>query len=398
MKTLISFDKFKDCMSSFELGCITLDCLKKHTKNKSDDVKILRMSDGGEGLLESLTYSLGLETKVVNDIVGPLGTLIQSKYAYSKQHGYAVIEMALASGLEMVPVSQRNPFNTTTHGVGQLILDAVTSGFTKIIIGAGGSATNDAGLGALSAMGAIKVTLKQEDGSINNNNNNTTDIIYGKHLNHIQSITQTNIELFKNITFEFLTDVTNPMIGTNGAVYSFSGQKGASENDKIVLEKGMENVSSLYPRDISKYEGSGAAGGLPSGFIAYFNAKITKGIEFVCESYSLEKKLESGEIDLIITGEGCFDKTTLDGKVVSKIMSLADKYNIKCLVICGKKIIDDSYQTFNKDACKIFSLVDLFGAKESLTNTKLCIESLFESNLELKSFLNNCNISSPDKE
>ncbi|EGC30221.1 hypothetical protein DICPUDRAFT_41765 [Dictyostelium purpureum] len=390
-KVLISFDSFKDCIGSFQLGTIVDQCLKEfYDENKIANIEgneILRISDGGEGLLECLQYSLNLDIKQFNaddGIIGPLGTVLEScRYAYHREENYAVIEMAEASGIQLVPVKKRTPFLTTTYGTGQLILDAIKSGFKKIYIGAGGSATNDAGLGALQALKTINV-------KINHDEHYYKPILFGKDITNITSIDVNQEFVYSDIEFYFLSDVKNPMVGPNGAVYSFAGQKGASENDKIILEQGMVNVSKLYPIDISTIEGTGAAGGLASGFMSIFNqhCKIINGMSFVCNSYHLEERLENGEFSLMITGEGCFDDTTLSGKVVSRMMSICQQHNIPLLIICGMKSISNpNYQTFNPETCKIFDLVSQFGSNESLNNTKHCINQLFVKNQNLINFL-----------
>ncbi|KAN0035750.1 hypothetical protein ACTA71_005038 [Dictyostelium dimigraforme] len=411
-KILISFDSFKDCLSSFEIGKCVDKSLNDKYGNDKIETEILKISDGGEALLECLESSLGLKLIEIDtkdhSIIGPLGTPIIEKpfvhYAINEQEKYAVIEMAEVSGIQLVPTSKRNPFNTTTYGTGQLIKHAIEiGGYNTIYIGAGGSATNDAGLGALQALGVIDIIYneekeeeeeKKEEEEVNNNNNN---IFFGRDLNRIKEIKITNKLKFKDIKFYFLTDVRNPMIGEKGAVYSFSEQKGAkTKEDKEILEKGMINVLNHLPVDISKIEGSGAAGGLPSSFLSIFNqsTQIINGMDFVCKSYGLDEKFQSNQMKLIITGEGCFDETTLDGKVVSKMYYYSKTFYVKLLIICGKNNLLQSTSSttsnpFPNDAnIQIYDLVSQFGIDNSLNNTKHCIESLFKHNENLTSFLN----------
>ncbi|KYQ88255.1 hypothetical protein DLAC_10946 [Tieghemostelium lacteum] len=394
MNCLIAYDSFKDSISSTELGNQTNTTIKQLLKNDRENM-ILTISDGGEGLLESLKVSLNLEFTEVTSVIGPLGNTITSKYAHTSSSNsnenerFAVIEMAMTSGIEMVPVNQRSPMNTTTYGVGQLIDHAVTvGGYKKIYIGAGGSATNDAGLGALQSVGLTFTFF---------NPTLTPSYIYGRDLSNISSIqVPKEIQnLYNDVEFIFLTDVQNPFIGVNGAVACFSKQKGATESDQLILEQSMTRITkTIYPRDISTVPGSGAAGGLASGFISYFNAKVEKGIDFVLSHYHLSEKLEKKQIDMIITGEGCFDSTTLNGKVVSKIMNISSEYNIPLMIICGKKNIstDIEKEIFDKfqGKCVIYDLVSEFGERESLNNTKHCIDSLIKK--VLLKFLQSNNI------
>ncbi|KAN0004375.1 hypothetical protein ACTFIZ_010541 [Dictyostelium cf. discoideum] len=410
-KVLISFDSFKDCLSSFEIGkCVDKSLKEKYSSynigghEKQIETEILKISDGGEALLECLESSLGLKLVEIDtkehSIIGPLGTQIEKPfvhYAVNEHEKYAVIEMAEVSGIQLVPTSKRNPFNTTTYGTGQLIKHAIEiGGYKTIYIGAGGSATNDAGLGALQSLDVIDIIYNDNNENNNNNNNNNNNILFGKDLNKIKEIKIKN--KFKDVLFYFLTDVRNPMIGEKGAVYSFSEQKGAkTKEDKEILEKGMINVLNHLPVDISKIEGSGAAGGLPSSFLSIFNesTQIINGMDFVCKSYGLDEKFQSNQIKLIITGEGCFDETTLDGKVVSKMYYYSKTFNIKLLIICGKNNLlqssssSSSSNSFPNDSnIQIYDLVSQFGIENSLNNTKYCIETLFKQNENLTMFLN----------
>eukprot|EP01132_Coremiostelium_polycephalum_P000867 gene867-1083_t len=327
MKIIIAFDSFKDCINSIQLGESTENVIKSILKDDKElSTEVIPISDGGEGFIDSLLSGpIQLNLKYCDNITGPLGNKIRSKYAYNKESGLAVIEMATSSGLELVPLNQRNPMNTTTYGTG-----------------AGGSATNDGGLGALQAIGLNINVLDNDDGTVKTlspTSSSSNEIFYGRDLQRIESISfpQSILDDFnsKGITFEFLTDVNNLFIGPRGAVNCFSGQKGANEQDKLILEEGMKKLSKLFPNDISMVEGVGAAGGLPAGFVSIFNATIKKGIDFVIDCCSLERKLKNDSIDLLITGEGCFDDTTLSGKVVHKVR--IEIINIS--ILCTKFII-----------------------------------------------------------
>ncbi|GAM27266.1 hypothetical protein SAMD00019534_104410 [Acytostelium subglobosum LB1] len=384
MKILIAFDKFKDCIGSKEVGDLLAKSIESSWLEQtcSLDIDVISISDGGEGFLKSLTLPLDLTIQRCI-VTGPLGNKIESMYGYNKDSGIGVVEMALASGIELVPSESRNPLNTTTKGTGELISHAInTNGLKRIIIGAGGSATNDGGLGALNALG-VKVTL---------NNGEQPDTIYGRHLEQLESVVIDNdlLERLKGVTFEFSTDVVSPFVGPKGAVNIFAKQKGASSEERVRLERGMINLNKLFPVDISQVEGTGAAGGLAGGFVSIFNARIRKGIDYVCQLINVEDKIK--QADIIITGEGCFDRSSLEGKAVSKFLDYGRQNQKKVIIICGVRKDNDNDEhdadiKLEKDidighgATAIFDLVSRYGRDESMHNIGQCLDRLVASDL-----------------
>eukprot|EP01133_Synstelium_polycarpum_P008973 gene8973-10524_t len=352
-------------MSSEDLGETVRQALLDNGVG-ADDVDVVAVSDGGEGLIEALMKPMELKKRSI-EITGPMGTHVTSHYAYKDD--LAVIEMAKASGLEMVDKDQRTPMNTTTRGVGEMIMDAINQGHRRIIVGAGGSATSDGGLGALQAMG-LEITLA---------NGIKPPIFFGRHLEHLESIHMPNdvLERIRSLSIEFLTDVTTPFTGPRGAVYTFSGQKGANEKDKVVLEQGMVKLESMLPISVGSLPGAGAAGGLPGGFVAYFGAKITKGMQFVCEMNRVEERIQQDECDYIITGEGSFDRTSLDGKAVTKMIEYGRLYGVPVIVICGRKDLSGIQEQCDCNGeLQIHDLVSMFGEQESLKNTRQSLSAL----------------------
>ncbi|EFA80083.1 hypothetical protein PPL_06905 [Heterostelium album PN500] len=375
MKILIAVDKFKDCISSKDIGNAISNSIDKSLNKDLITTSVLGISDGGEGFLESLISPLNLTVQHLN-VTGPLCNEITSKYAYNAEKKIAVVEMALASGLELVERSLRNPLNTTTRGTGELIAHAIhVNGCKHIVIGAGGSATNDGGLGALVALG-IQVTL---------NDDSQPRYIVGRHLANVKSIVlpQQVREKLKDVHFEFCTDVTTPFVGERGATHTFAKQKGASVQDRETLEQGMINVANLLTVDIRHREGTGAAGGLAGGFVSLLGATISKGMDYVCKLIQLDQHIKDS--DIIITGEGCFDSTSLAGKAVTKILDLGDQYNKSIIIICGclgdqeevKKEVDTKWKCI-KSICDLQSR---YGNEASMNKTRECIDRLIDSEI-----------------
>ena len=300
MKFVIAMDSFKDCASSLEIG----NAVKKGIQEVFFDAQVIviSISDGGEGMVDSLTLGLGgiFQEVCVSD---PLGNMIISRYG-KLPDGTAIIEMAAASGLELVPKELRNPLKTSTYGTGQLIKHAVEQGAKKIIIGIGGSATNDGGIGMLSALG---VKFLDKEGNILQGN--------GEDLIHIDSINMDNLWL-KDIKGQVACDVNNPLYGENGAAYIYGAQKGSTPDIIIELDKGLRHyankVQECISRDISEFAGSGAAGGLGAGLVGFLNAKLYSGIDVVLDHLNIQQYIT--DADIIFVGEGQLDSQTGMGK------------------------------------------------------------------------------------
>ncbi len=318
MKILIVPDSFKGSLSSNEVCNALKTAIESCFKNYS--VKTIPFSDGGEGFCECYNEIANGE-KV---ILYTLGTFLEpQKSFYIKNNDTAVIESACASGLK----DKKDILNSSTFGTGQIIKHAIENGCKTIVLGLGGTGTNDGGIGALNALGIdfydkSKMLLKP----------------VSKNLNKIAFISTKNMnENIRKIKFIYATDVTNEFYGKNGAAYIFARQKGADESQVSELDKGLKNLSDLLKKqfgaDIQNTKGAGAAGGLCGGLYAMFSGEIKSGFDFLNECSQLEKEIEKA--DIVITGEGKTDKQTLMGKLPFKIYELCKKHKTKCFVISG---------------------------------------------------------------
>lgn len=367
MKLLAAFDKFKETLTANEAADACFNGL--NTLGLDFSYSVCSLSDGGEGFLASLVGPLSLELIHI-DVTGPLGTPVRASYGVNRARGIAVIEMALASGLALVPPEKRNPLNTTTKGTGELIVHAYNTGIRKIILGVGGSATNDAGLGALQAMG-LKIEIGGT-GCI------TQQTITGSMLSSITGFSYDNNDvnnensnkLLPGLSIEISCDVLTVFIGENGSTHTFAAQKGASFEDREILENGMTNVANLFPIDIKNMTGSGAAGGIAGGFAAFFGDRVTlrPGFEIISNAHGLEKAI--AEADIVITGEGSFDRTTLEGKVVQNVINLGKKYGKKVVVYCGQN------KSAGVSECLVYDIISKFPLEEAMSNAKHCLEEV----------------------
>ena len=323
---VIAIDSFKGSLSSIQAGNIVFNATKKIFPKSN--IKIFPLADGGEGTVDALTE--GLHGKIISSYVtGPLGDKIQSRYGYLPQDNIAIIEMADAAGLTLVPENKRNPLFITTYGLGELILNAIHNGCRKFIIGIGGSATNDCGLGMLSALG-IKFF----------NKNHQPVGILGKDLQDISFIdTSTLNPLIKECSFSIACDVTNPLYGKNGCSYIYAPQKGATPDIVNQMDNTIKNFADLIERQLgltgANLAGAGAAGGLGFAFHTFLKAQLIPGIELILNTLHLQNFLRNA--DLLITGEGKIDLQTSMGKAPVGIAKLAKQLNpqIKVIAICG---------------------------------------------------------------
>lgn len=323
MKILFASDSFKGSLTSMQIS----NLLKQATSEIFPNAQTVSMSvaDGGEGTMDSLVNSLGGTWKTV-DVLGPLQENIKARYGILPE-GKAIIEMAEASGLPLVPSGKRNPKKTTSCGTGMLIRDALENGITDITIAIGGSATNDGGMGAMQALG-IKF--------LDENNNELTGC--GENLSKVKNIDLDNLHhAVAKTNFTVMCDVTNPLLGNQGATYIFGRQKGADDTMLAELEYGMSiyanKIKSIIGKDISGKEGSGAAGGLGFALMAFLGAKLQSGIDVVLDLLDFDKKLK--DVDLVITGEGRMDNQSAFGKVPSGIGKRCKKMGVPAVAIVG---------------------------------------------------------------
>jgi len=322
-KILIALDKYKGNLSAMEICKIIGNSIKEMDKNI--EVILNPMADGGEGTVDTLVGSL--KGKYISlYVTGPLGDKIKSRFGIINNK-IAVIEMSAASGLWLIPTEKRNPMETTTYGTGELIGKAMEIGCKKIIIGIGGSATNDGGMGMAQALG-VKFYDK---------NSNLLGF-GGKELIKINRIDMSDRNLLlKDTIIEVACDVGNPLFGKNGAAYIYAPQKGADEKMVQELDKGLLNFAEVIKKDlvlnVAELKGAGAAGGLGAGLVAFLNAKLKNGVDIVMEATGIENKMR--DVDLVITGEGAFDRQTFFGKSPYGVAILAKKYKKPVITING---------------------------------------------------------------
>lgn len=304
--------------------------------NPSHKIEKVPLADGGEGTFEILVDRYEGRIKKVS-VLDPLHRPIMAEYGLSKDGTQAFIEMAKASGLQLLKEEERNPLNNSTFGTGQLILDALNEGVTHITLGIGGSATNDAGIGLAHALGYRFLTRKKE-----------TLKPIGKSLLEIEEIDDTHVDSrLHKVKFTVLCDVDNPLYGPNGAAYVYAPQKGASRETVAMLDNGLKHFAELVMKSNSidlNFPGAGAAGGLGAGGRFFLNATLRKGIDYISDITRLEIKIKG--TDIVITGEGKVDHQTFSGKVVAHVLSLARLHKKPVFILCGQCSL--SFEELNK--------------------------------------------------
>ncbi|HNS33146.1 MAG TPA: glycerate kinase [bacterium] len=323
LKILIAPASFKGSMSNMKASAV----MKKAAMTVFPEAKITEfpLADGGEGTLNVIRKITGATIKysVVKD---PL--MRKRRAAWLKKRDTAFIEMAQAAGLILLKDREKNPMETTTYGVGELLGKAALSGARQIFLGVGGSATTDAGIGALTALG---VKFHGENGSL----------IYpgaGKDLSAIFSIDSSSLlpEILK-CRINVLSDVQNPLVGKKGAAFVYGPQKGAEARTVEILDQGLRNcarkMETVSGRHLSSMPGAGAAGGIIAGLASFLNVKVLSGIDTIMEMGMFEKRLK--EADIVLTGEGRIDKQTFCGKSLGKVFALAEKHGVLTIAFAG---------------------------------------------------------------
>ncbi|MDN7247109.1 glycerate kinase [Planococcus shenhongbingii] len=324
MKVLIAMDSFKGSISSIE-GSKAISAGIKEVYPEAQIVT-LPLADGGEGTVEALIRATDGNV-VEKEVMGPLKEKVTAVYGILGDGKTAIIETAAACGLPLVPSNQRNPLLTTTYGVGELIADAIDKGCREFVIGLGGSATNDAGIGMLQALGFRFYNKHNEEVGIDGQ---ALKDIYKMELEHV------NAKL-KECTFRIACDVKNPLYGPMGAAYIFGPQKGATPEMVKQLDEGLKHFADIVQDalgvDINQIEGAGAAGGLGAAFSGFLNGQLQSGIDLVLEIIDMEKSMEGA--DFVITGEGKLDGQTSMGKAPLGVAQLAQKQGIPVIALAG---------------------------------------------------------------
>lgn len=330
MKILCAPDKFKESLTAIEAAQAMRRGILRSCPNA--EIDLCPIADGGEGFLETLRAALG-GTYHTMRVTGPRLAPVEARWLSlphrEKEPGTAAIEMAQASGLQLLAPSQRDPTQTTTYGTGELIAAAIRAGHKRLLIGIGGSATTDGGLGMAAALGAKR--FDQHDHEI-------TTIPVGKALSHVHRIGLAAVhKLLQDTQIIAACDVINPLTGPQGAAHIYGPQKGASPAQVLELDAGLSHLAHLVhsqlQRDLALIPGAGAAGGLGFGLMAFANAALKPGIELVLEAVHFHERLE--HTDLCLTGEGKLDEQSLAGKACIGVARLAKAQRVPTVALVG---------------------------------------------------------------
>lgn len=324
MKVVVAIDSLKGSLNSLEAG----NAIKQGIKRVYQDAKIIvkPLADGGEGTVEALVSGMNgkIETVVAT---GPLGDKIESSYGIIPEKRLAIMEMASIAGITLLSLKQRNPLYTTTYGLGEIIKDAISKGCNNFIIGIGGSATNDGGIGMLQALG---FDLLDKDGN---------QVPLGaRGLKDLVKIDDKNVlpEL-KKCQFKIACDVTNVLCGENGCSVVFGPQKGATSQMIKDMDQWLYNFANLakkkYPHSDALVPGTGAAGGLGFAFLTFVKATLESGIDIILETIDLKSDLK--DVDVVVTGEGCLDRQSAMGKAPVGVAKMAKLYNKPVIAFAG---------------------------------------------------------------
>ena len=356
MKIVIAPDSFKETLSAFEVA----SAIESGFQNVFPEAEIIKIpiADGGEGTVDAMVRATNGSFEF-SEVEGPMGDITRAKWGMLGKSKTAVIEIAEACGLHLVSANKRNPMAASSYGVGQLVIAALDKGAKKIIIGLGGSATNDGGYGFLRAIG---VQFLDSKGNELNGHFETLNLLSDINLSHIDARIKTTL-------IEIACDVDNPLLGDQGATRVFAAQKGASNQMIEELESIMthyyEIISGQLKNQAHDQPGFGAAGGLGFGISAFLNSELKSGISIVLESLNFNQYLL--DADLVITGEGRIDSQSERGKAPIGVINYANQLNRRVFVIAGS--VDDP-KVFNQK----FNVTNSYG----IVNEKFSIERAFE--------------------
>lgn len=327
VRVLIAPNAFKESLSAAEVAAVTAEAFRLEVPNST--CVCVPMADGGDGTLEALLSARG-GRRLIHTVIGPLGTAQPAAWGLLGDEETAVIEMAAASGLALVPASRRNPLHTTSHGTGELLVHALDHGAQGLILGLGGSATVDGGLGMMQALG---VRFLDAAG------NALVTPLTGGDLHRVADLDASGLDpRLRDIRLRVASDVDNPLLGSRGAAAVFGPQKGATPADVAFLEEGLAHLHHLIERrlgrSVAARPGAGAAGGAGAALMAFLAVEPEPGARLVMETAGLLQHLEG--LDLVVTGEGRLDRSTLDGKAPAHVAQLARAAGTPVLAVCGE--------------------------------------------------------------
>ena len=367
MKVVVAIDSLKGSLSSIEAGMAIRDGIL--AAKPDAEVIVKPLADGGEGTTDALIE--GMNGKRIDlTVTGPMHSPVDAYYGYLADSHTAVMEMASAAGITLVPAEEKNPLLATSYGVGEMMNDALQKGCRNFIIGIGGSATNDGGIGMLKALGVRFLDENGEDAGEG-----------GQALAKVEQIDVSGLNpLLKECQIQVACDVNNPLCGENGSTYVYGPQKGVTEDRKKQLDEDMAHFARITSKtlgnDYLDTPGAGAAGGLGFAFLSYIGAALTPGIELILNAVGLEQELS--DADVVVTGEGCLDFQTAMGKAPVGVARLAKKYHAKVIAFagsvtkeasaCNKEGIDAFFPIL-RSVCTLAEAMDPVNAKANITAT-----------------------------
>ena len=372
MKAVVAIDSLKGSLSSMEAGNAIAEGI--YRADAEAKVEVRPLADGGEGTVDALVQGMNGSLRKVR-VTGPLGDKVDAAYGIIEEAKMAVIEMSAAAGITLVPDEKKNPLFTTTYGVGEMIWDAIEKGCRKFVVGMGGSATNDGGIGMLQALGYDFLNSKGNA------------VPYGaKGLEDLAEIRKEHVlpELAQ-CEFKVACDVTNPLCGPLGASAVYGPQKGATPEMVREMDQWLADYAKLAAncseRADAEHPGTGAAGGLGFAFLTFTNAVLESGIKIVLEETKLEQYIQ--DADIVITGEGRLDGQTAMGKAPVGVAKLAGKYKIPVLAFAGsvtkdaRKCNEEGIHAFFPILRGITTLEDAMDAENARRNLMETVEQVF---------------------
>lgn len=372
MKAVVAIDSLKGSLSSMEAGNAIAEGI--YRADAEAKVEVRPLADGGEGTVDALVQGMNGSLRKVR-VTGPLGDKVDAAYGIIEEAKMAVIEMSAAAGITLVPDEKKNPLFTTTYGVGEMIWDAIEKGCRKFVVGIGGSATNDSGIGMLQALGYDFLNSKGNA------------VPYGaKGLEDLAEIRKEHVlpELAQ-CEFKVACDVTNPLCGPLGASAVYGPQKGATPEMVREMDQWLADYAKLAAncseRADAEHPGTGAAGGLGFAFLTFTNAVLESGIKIVLEETKLEQYIQ--DADIVITGEGRLDGQTAMGKAPVGVAKLAGKYKIPVLAFAGsvtkdaRKCNEEGIHAFFPILRGITTLEDAMDAENARRNLMETVEQVF---------------------
>lgn len=358
MRILVAPDKFRGTLTAAEAASAIA---RGWRRQRPDDVlEEVPLADGGEGTLEALLAALGGERRTAR-VSGPLGDEVEAPFglADGPSGPLGIVEMARASGLELVSRSRRDPLRASTRGTGELILAALRAGAREVLVCLGGSATTDGGAGMAQALG---IALLDAEGR--------PVAPGGIGLLRLARIDVRGLDpLARTARIQAACDVDSPLTGPQGAAHVFGPQKGATPEEVLLLDRALGHLAAVIHRDLGidvrSLPGAGAAGGLGGGLVAFLGAKLRPGVQVVMEAVGLVRRVEAA--DLVITGEGAFDASSLRGKVPAGVLEIARAAGVPALVLCGRAEI-------RPPGLEVHALAELVGPERAVADARLALE------------------------